>query len=102
MGCRLGTLAIVLATSVAACGGAASPSPVASSSASGAPVGSAPASAPAKPAASAAKENLTLSYSAATASQSTPWIAADEGFYDKYGLGKVDVKFIASGPLSVT
>lgn len=60
-------------------------------------------SSPNPSAASAApRDSLIISYSAATTSQSTPWIAQDEGFYDKYGLGKVEVKSIFSGPLAVT
>ncbi|HLG69553.1 MAG TPA: ABC transporter substrate-binding protein [Chloroflexota bacterium] len=99
---------------LAACGGAAAPAassgpaapaskPAASASASGpASAGAGSASAAAKPAAGGDKANLVISYSAPTASQSAPWIAADEGFYDKYGLGKVEVKPIFSGPLGVT
>jgi NitT/TauT family transport system substrate-binding protein len=83
--------AALLAVLLAACGGQAVPAASAPAGASASAAGSA-----------AAKPNMTISYSAATTSQSAAWIAADEGFYDKYGLGKVEVKPIFSGPLAVT
>ncbi len=101
-------LALLLVPALAACGSTAAPAPSAAPSSPAVPV-SAPASTAAKPAASAVastsvaagKTPVTISYGAATASQSSTWIAQDEGFYDKYGL-KADVRFIASGPLSTT
>jgi NitT/TauT family transport system substrate-binding protein len=80
---------VLLALLLAACGSAA-PAMV-----------SAPSSAAAKPAASPGA-SLNLSFSATTASQSPATIAQELGLYQKYGLGKTDLRFIASGSLSVT
>ncbi len=83
---------------LAGCGGTSAPA-TASASVSVKP--SAGGSAAAQPAASAGQA-LNLSFSATTASQSPAHIAQELGLYQKYGLGKTDLKFIASGSLSVT
>jgi taurine transport system substrate-binding protein len=80
--------------------GPASAKPATSGSAAAKPGASTPASAKAAPASGGAA--LTLSFSATTASQSPATIAQELGLYQKYGLGKTDLRFLASGPLSVT
>ncbi|GEM_PF-7086223 len=108
---RVGAAAGV-AMFLAACGGPAATGPAGGSGQAAATAAAAPASALARPAAASgaaspvakqgAAPSLNLSFSATTASQSPAAIAQELGLYQKYGLGKTELKFIASGSLSVT